>query len=91
MPVGGGALSVADPVVSSSDSADSSREALDQLLDAVLYAPVGLLLSTDTSSKELAARGRRRLEAARLLGRMALGHSTAPPASRSDPADPEPG
>lgn len=84
-------MPVAGPALSSTDSADSSREALDRLLDAVLYAPVGLLLSMDTPPAELAVRGRRHLEAARLLGRMALGHSTAPPASRADPADPKQG
>jgi len=85
-------LPVVGPVVSSTGTADSSREALDRLLDAVLYAPVGLLLSTDTSSEELAARGRRHVEAARILGRMALGHSSAPPDSQADSqADPEPG
>ena len=73
--------------MSSTDSADSSREALDRLLDAVLFAPVGLLLSTETPPAELAAQGRRQLEAARLLGRMALGHSTASPTAPADSAD----
>jgi len=77
--------------VSSADGADTSKEAIDRLLDAVLYAPVGLLLSTETPSEELAARGRRHLEAARVLGRIALGHSPVPPDSRADPADPKPG
>ena len=85
MPVGGGALPLIGPAVSSSSSADSSKEALDRLLDAVLYAPVGLLLSTGTPSKVLAAKGRQHLEAARMLGRMALGHSSAPTDSRADP------
>ena len=74
--------------MSSTDNPDSGQESLDRLLDAVLYAPVGLLLSTDVPTAELAARGRRHLEAARLLGRMALGHSPAPSgASTADAAD----
>ena len=84
-------MPVVGPRVSSADGTDTSREALDRLLDAVLYAPVGLLLSTETPSEELAARGRRHLEAARVLGRMALGHSFVSPGSRADPADPKPG
>lgn len=77
--------------MSSTDGTESSREALDQLLDAVLYAPVGLLLSTGASASELAARGRRQVEAARLLGRMALGHASSPPESSDDSADPKSG
>ena len=73
--------------MSSTESAESSREALDRLLDAVIYAPVGLLLSAETPPSELASRGRRHFEAARLLGRMALGHASAPPASSDDSAD----
>lgn len=84
-------MSIAGPAVSSTDSAQSSREALDQLLDAVFYAPVGLLLSVDAPPSELASRGRRHVEAARLLGRMALDHSSAPPAPSDDAADPKPG
>jgi hypothetical protein len=76
--------------VSSADSAESNREALDRLLDALLYAPVGMLLSADTPPAELAARGRSHVEAARLLGRIALGHSSAPPAANADPDDPKP-
>ncbi|WP_420638110.1 hypothetical protein [Candidatus Poriferisocius sp.] len=56
------------------------REGLEKLLDAVVYAPLGLLLSTHAPPAELAAHGRRQLEAARLLGRMALGQASAPPA-----------
>lgn len=91
MPIRGRTLPVVGPAVSSTDSADSSREALDRLLDAVVYAPVGLLLSVDAPPSELASRGRRHVEAAQLLGRMALGHSSAPPAPSDDPADPKPG
>ncbi|WP_419851063.1 hypothetical protein [Candidatus Poriferisocius sp.] len=77
--------------MSSTDRAEPAREALDRVLDAVLYAPVGLLLSVDAPPSELASRGRRHVEAARLLGRMALGHSSAQPASSDDSADPKPG
>lgn len=77
--------------MSSTGSPDPSQQARDRLLDALLYAPVGLLLSVETPPEELAARGRRHIEAARLLGRMALGHSSTPSASCADPADPEPG
>lgn len=76
---------------SSRESAGSSRESMDRLLDTVLYAPVGLLLSVDSPPSELAARGRRHLEAARLLGRMALDHSSKPSGARVDPVDLEPG
>ncbi len=84
-------MPIAGPAVSSTDSAESSREALDRLLDAVLYAPVGLFLSAGAPPSELAARGRRQVEAARLLGRMALGHASTPPESSGDTADPESG
>ena len=80
--------------MSSSDTPDSPRESLDRLLDAVVFAPLGLLLETDKSSAELAARGRRHLEAARLLGRMALGHSPPPSATPADAErapNPQPG
>ena len=77
--------------MSSADSSDTSREALDRLLDAVLYAPVGLLLSADTAPSEFASRGRRHMEAARLLGRMALGHSAKPTAPSRESVDPKPG
>ena len=80
--------------MSSSDTPDSPRESLDRLLDAVVFAPLGLLLETDKPSAELAARGRRHLEAARLLGRMALGHSppsSAPPADAERAPNPQPG
>jgi hypothetical protein len=70
---------------------DSSREALDRMLDALVFAPLGLLLESDKPSAELAARGRRQLEAARLLGRMALGHSSAPSDTRANSPDPQPG
>lgn len=91
MPIGGRALPVVGPAVSSTDSAEPSREALDRVLDALFYAPVGLLLSVDAPPSELAFRGRRHVEAAQLLGRMALGHSSAPPTSSDDAADPKPG
>ena len=90
MSIWGRALLVVGPAVSSTDSAESSREALDRLLDALFYAPVGLLLSVDAPPSELASRGRRHIEAAQLLGRMALGHSTAPPAPSYDAEDPKP-
>ena len=77
--------------MSSTDSAESSREALDRVLDAVVYAPVGLLFSMDAPPSELAARGRRQVEAARLLGRMALGRSSALPSSSPDAAGPKAG
>ena len=70
---------------------DPSQKAVGRLLDAVLYAPVGLLLSVDSSPSEVATRGRRHLEAARILGRMALDHSSTPPDASADPIDPEPG
>ena len=73
----GRALPVVGPTVSSTDSAESSREALDRVLDAVFFAPIGRLLSVDAPPLELASRGRRHVEAAKLLGRMALGHSSA--------------
>ena len=87
MPIRGRTLPVVGPAVSSTDSADSSREALDRLLDALVYAPVGLLLSAETPPSELASRGRRHFEAARLLGRMALGHASMPPPSSDDSTD----
>ena len=77
--------------MSSTQSAESSKEVLDQLLDAVLYAPVGLFLSAGTSPSELAARGRRQVEAARLLGRMALGHVSPPSEPNNSSADSKPG
>ncbi|WP_420433096.1 hypothetical protein [Candidatus Poriferisocius sp.] len=77
--------------MSSTDSTDSSREALDRMLDALVFAPLGLLLESDKPSAELAARGRRQLEAARLLGRIALGHSSAPTDGPANPPDPQPG
>jgi len=77
--------------VISSDSSEFSGKALEQVLDAVFYAPVGLLLSGDAPASELASRGRRHVEAARLLGRMALGHSPTRPAPLNLSADPEPG
>lgn len=77
--------------MSSTENPDSHREALDRMLDALVFAPLGLLLESDKPSAELAAQGRRQLEAARLLGRMALGHSSAPTDARADPPDPQPG
>lgn len=91
MPIGGGALPIAGPAVSSTDSTESSREALDRLLDALLYAPVGLFLSAGAPPSELAARGRRQVEAARLLGRMALAQAASPPGSSDDSTDPKSG
>ena len=70
---------------------DSPREVLDRMLDALVFAPLGLLLESGKPSAELAAQGRRQLEAARLLGRVALGHSSAPTDTRADPPDPQPG
>ena len=77
--------------MSPTDSAESPREALERLLDAVLYAPVGLFLSVGAPPSELAARGRRQVEAARLLGRMALGHASTPPESSDNTAGPKSG
>ncbi len=77
--------------MSPTESAESSREALDRLLDAVFYAPVGLILSAGTPPTELATRGRRQVEAARLLGRMALGHAPSPSDSNENTADPKSG
>lgn len=91
MSIWGRALPVVGPAVSSTEYSESSREALERLLDAVFYAPVGLLLSANTPPSELASRGRRQVEAARLLGRMALDRSSAPPASSDDSGDPKPG
>ena len=91
MSIGGRALPVIGPAVSSTDRAESSRDALDQVLDALFYAPIGLLLSVDAPPSELASRGRRHVEAAQLLGRMALGHSSAPPGPSDDSSDPKPG
>lgn len=76
------------------DTPGASRESLDRLLDAVVFAPLGLLLETGKPSADLAARGRQHLEAARLLGRMALGHApapSAPPADTERAPDPQPG
>ncbi len=84
-------MSPTDDADSSRESTGSSRESMDRLLDTVLYAPVGLLLSVDSPPSELAARGRRHLEAARLLGRMALDHSSKPSGASVDPVDLEPG
>lgn len=91
MPIGGRALPVVGPAVSSTDSAETSREVLERLLDAVFYAPVGLLLSTDSSPSELASQGRQHLEAARVLGRIALSHPSRPPEANVDAAEPQPG
>ncbi len=77
--------------MSSTENPEPSQEALDRLLDAVLYVPVGLLLSAGTPPSELAARGRRQVEAARLLGRMALGHASSPYESNDNTADPKSG
>lgn len=90
MPVGGRALPIAGPIVTSADNADSRRESLDRMLDALVFAPLGRLLEPSKPSEELAAQGRRHLEAARILGRMALGHTSAPTDSRADPLDSEP-
>lgn len=79
-----------DSADSSRATLDSSREAIDRLLDAVLYAPVGLLLSVDSPPSELASRGRRHLEAAQLLGRIALSRSSTPPSASVDSADSKP-
>lgn len=84
-------MPIAGPAVSSTDSAESSREALDRLLDTVLYAPVGLFLSAGAPPSELAERGRRQVEAARLLGRMALGHASTPSESSDNTAEPKSG
>ena len=70
--------------MSSTDNAESSQAPLDQLLDALVFAPLGLLLEPGKPSAELAARGRRHLEAARLLGQMALGHAPERPAAPAD-------
>ncbi len=77
--------------MNSSVSPDSHRESLDRMLDALVFAPLGLLLQSDKPSADLAVQGRRQLEAARLLGRMALGHSSVPTDARADPPDPQPG
>ena len=77
--------------MSSNVNAESPREALDRLLDAVLYAPVGLFLAAGAPPSELAERGRRQVEAARLLGRMALGHASTSPESSGITADPKSG
>lgn len=51
-------------------------DALDQLLDAALFAPFGMLLELRDRSPELAARGRQHLETqiavARMVGRFAV-------------------
>ena len=77
--------------MSSADDADLRRESLDRMLDALVFAPLGLLLEPNKPSEELAAQGRRHLEAARILGRIALGHTPAPTDSRADPPNSEPG
>ena len=77
--------------MSSTENPDSSREAIDRMLDALVFAPLGLLLESDKPSAELAAQGRRQLEAARLLGRMVLGHSSVLTDTRADCPDPKPG
>ncbi len=77
--------------MSSAEDLDAQREPRDQILDALVFAPLGLLLATDKPSADLADRGRRHLKAARMLGRMALGHSSAPTDARADPPDPQPG
>jgi len=85
VPVGGRALPLAGAAVNSAETGECHREAIDRLLDAVFYAPVGLLLAGGKSSAELAAQGRRQVEAARMLGRMALGCTAQPPGE--DPPD----
>jgi len=76
--------------VSSADSPDPRRESLNRMLDALVFAPLGLLFEPSKPSEELAAQGRRHLEAARLLGRMALGHASGPTGSRDNPPNSEP-
>jgi len=89
MPIGGRALPLVGPPVSPSPGPEFPRETLEQVLDAVFYAPVGLLLSGDAPAAELASRGRRHVEAARLLGRMALGHYPTPPESQDGSTGPK--
>ena len=84
-------MPIAGPVVSSADNPDAHRESLDRMLDALVFAPLGLLLEPNKPSEELAAQGRRHLEAARLLGRMALGHAPTPSADSEQQPDPQTG
>ena len=90
MPFGGGALPVSGPAVTSTESPESARLAMDRVLDAVFYAPIGLLLSVDAQPSELASRGRRHVEAAQLLGRLALDRYSASPAPGEGSAEAEP-
>ena len=80
--------------MSATDEPDPHRETLDRLLDVLVFLPLRLLAGPDRLGEELAARGRRHLEAARLLGRMALGHppgrASTHPDSEQTP-NPEPG
>ncbi len=80
--------------MSSTGDPDSDRESLDKLLDALVFAPLGLLAGPARSNEDLAARGRRHLEAAKLLGRMALDHPPTSPTTGSNsehPPAPDPG
>lgn len=56
--------------------ADEDPDALDQLLDAALFAPFGMLLEMRDRSPELAARGRQHLQTqisvARMVGQFAV-------------------
>ncbi len=56
--------------------ADAARSALEQALDLVVYAPLGLALAAQESLPELAAKGRQRAAAqvalARMIGHMAV-------------------
>lgn len=56
--------------------ADAGRNPLDQLVDLVLYAPVGLALTAQESLPELVAKGRQRVNSqvtlARMIGQFAV-------------------
>lgn len=108
MPFWGGSLPIVDPVMTSTGSSmggpagepgsdpQPHKETLEQWLDILVYAPLGFALDSNKPTADLAARGRKHMEAARLLGRMALeGFSTQPapdaPADANQQPETKPG
>jgi len=74
----------------------AKKSALDRLLDAGVFAPLGYVLRRNEVRDDLAAAGRQQIAFARSLGRAALknmnrGETTpAPPKPRTRPVEPEP-
>jgi hypothetical protein len=51
---------------------DDHRNPIDQALDVVFYAPIGLALNAEELVGQMAARGRQSVAAAKFIGRMAV-------------------